>query len=145
MDFDPNEDTLDVVFEYVPGKSVESRIKSSAPNLGWKRMLNVALDTASAIMELHTQDREVYHGDLKPSNIILTNTGGAKVTDWYFSSLVEQEDMIDMMKISNPLYLAPEILDDSNHSFSKETDVYAFGMCLLVVRAVNDHSCPSDL
>ena len=132
--YDENDRVLDLKFEFLPGKSLEQRLTEGGPPFGWKKLLQYSVDVAQGMMELQHVSPNLCHGDLKPSNIILKTNGEAVVTDWYISSYVDHDELIDVLKVSNPLFLAPELLDDSSRRFSESTDVYSLGMCLLVVR-----------
>lgn len=131
--YDENDRVLDLKFEFVPGKSLEQRLTDGGPPFGWKKLIQYSVDAAQGMMELHLSPN-LCHGDLKPSNIVIKATGDAVVTDWYISSYVDHDELIDVLKVSDPLFLAPELLDDSSRRFSESTDVYSLGMCLLVVR-----------
>lgn len=131
--YDENDRELDLKVEFVPGKSLQQRLTEGGPAFGWKKLIQYSVDVAQGMMELHVSPN-LCHGDLKPSNIVLKTTGEAVVTDWYISSYVDHDELIDVLKVSDPLFLAPELLDDSSRRFSESTDVYSLGMCLLVVR-----------
>lgn len=130
--YDENDGTLDLKFEFLPGKSLDEKIRSGGPPFGWKQLIKYSIHIAQGMMELHSSPN-ISHGGLKPSNIILKTNGDVAVADWYCSSLIDHDEMIDVLKVSDPLFLAPEILAGSCDVFSEESDVYAFGMCLLVV------------
>jgi serine/threonine protein kinase len=130
--YDENDGTLDLKFEFLPGKSLDEKLKSGGPPFGWKHLIKYSIHIAQGMMELHSAPN-ISHGGLKPSNIILKTNGDVAVADWYCSSLIDHDEMIDVLKVSDPLFLAPEILAGSCDVFSEESDVYAFGMCLLMV------------
>lgn len=125
-----NNGHADVNFAYCIGKSAEDGIKIHSQNMGWKMFLKYALEISGAISDLHQGG--IIHGDLSLSNIVFTDSG-ACVTDWYYTLLMEQEDIIDVLKLCKPIYLAPEILEGTQTVFTTSTDVYAYAMCLLAM------------
>ena len=71
----------------------------------WCRIIN---DIARGLEYAHSQ--KIYHGDLKPRNILLTKTMEVKITDW------------NLGKSFTPGYAAPEQFD--RESPNEKTDVY---------------------
>src|SRR5688572_26978803 len=66
---------VDLLMEYVDGRTLDDLQK--AP-LG--QLVLMFVHVASALNHMHR--RGVYHGDLKPSNIMLSRTGEVKVLDF---------------------------------------------------------------
>eukprot|EP00890_Picochlorum_soloecismus_P001291 jgi/Picsp_1/2162/NSC_05627-R1_protein len=96
--YDENDGTLDLKFEFLPGKSLDEKLRSGGPPLGWKHLIRYSIHIAQAMMELHSS-QNISHGALKPSNIILKTNGDAAVADWYCSSLIDHDEMIDVLKM----------------------------------------------
>ncbi len=46
------------------------------------------------------------HRDIKPANILL-NEGSAKITDFGFSRMMEDDHAAMMSRLGSPLYMAP--------------------------------------
>lgn len=79
------------------------------------------------LKELH--DRGILHGNLKPSNILLTRDFTPVLAD------ISQSIYIRGRKIEQPmdlLYVAPEMMESRDKT--KEADVYSFGMLLFVLK-----------
>lgn len=53
---------------------------------------------------------KIIHRDIKPANILL-NGGVAKIADFGFSRVIEDEEARVLSFLGSPLYMAPEILD----------------------------------
>jgi serine/threonine protein kinase len=76
---------LCLVMEYVPGDTLERRLKEG--RLPLAEALAVAGEVAEALEEAHT--RRFLHRDLKPANIMLTPRGHVKVMDFGLAKRVE--------------------------------------------------------
>jgi serine/threonine-protein kinase len=78
---------LILVSEFVPGEPLTSVVGGRPLNP--RRALDLAAQVADALADAHAAD--VVHGDLKPSNIIVTPKGGAKVLDFGLSRWTRRE------------------------------------------------------
>ncbi len=77
---------LAMVMEYVPGCDLEELLTAVRPSLG--SILTVAADIAGALAAARQQ--RVVHGDLKASNVLITETGRAKLTDFGIARVAGQ-------------------------------------------------------
>jgi serine/threonine protein kinase len=68
-----------IAMEYVPGGTLKERI-SPSETLEPEVAASIVLQIAEALQAAH--ERGVVHRDIKPQNVLLTATGGAKVTDF---------------------------------------------------------------
>ena len=69
----------------------------------------------------------ILHGDIKPRNIVLTNTDDdpiPQIIDFGFARKIEQSELCHCTKLS-PIYAAPEQLLQEGHSFA--ADIYSVG------------------
>ena len=66
---------VELLMEYVDGKTLD---EIEAPELG--QLVLIFCQVASALTHMHR--RGVYHGDLKPGNIMLTKNGQVKLIDF---------------------------------------------------------------
>ena len=74
------------------------------------------------------QNQQIIHRDIKPANIMLSG-GVAKIADFGFSRIVEQDDKLDYFsRLGSPLYMAPQIL--KGEKFSSKCDVWSVGIML---------------
>jgi predicted ATPase/signal transduction histidine kinase len=95
------------------------------------RALDVGISLASVLAELHR--RGVIHKDIKPSNIILTPSGGARLIDFGSASvqLVEHVDASQASPVEGSLpYMSPEQTGRMNRSVDYRTDLYSLGITL---------------
>jgi serine/threonine-protein kinase len=111
--FKPVEGRL--LMEYIKGKTVD---EVEMPQLS--QLVLIFIQVASAMAHMHR--RGVYHGDLKPSNIMLSDSGKVKLIDlgtcWIKG---EKKNRIQ----GTPQYMAPEQMSDK--VVNERTDVYNLG------------------
>ncbi len=69
---------LALVMEYCPGCDLEELLTATRPSLA--SILTISADVAGALAV--TRQQRIVHGDLKASNILITDTGRAKLTDF---------------------------------------------------------------
>ena len=76
---------------------------------------------------LFTQPRPVLHGDIRPTNILITTVMQAKLGDLGAARFSDASLSVGLV---SPDYTAPERMDGRAASKSKETDVYSMGVSL---------------
>lgn len=115
-----------IVMEYVPGATLkELIIKRGAVHVA--EAIDVIKQVASGIT--HAHEVGIIHRDLKPQNILVTQSGIAKIADFGIASMdslaqVTQTDII----MGSLHYLAPEIA--RGEKASAQSDIYALGIVL---------------
>ncbi len=102
------------LIEFVNGKTLD---KFKIIPLGI--MLQVFRDVASALVMMHR--RNIFHGDLKPNNIMLSKSGNVKVFDFGLSWIKGQEKNRIQ---GTPEYMAPEQV---KKMVNEKTDIFNFG------------------
>ncbi|CAL5215386.1 unnamed protein product [Lathyrus oleraceus] len=93
--------------------------------LNWEMRSSIALGAAHGIEFLHSQGPNVSHGNIKSSNILLTKSYDAKVSDFGLAQLVGPSSTPN--RVAG--YRAPEVTDP--RKVSQKADVYSFGVLLL--------------
>ena len=78
-------DTHYIVMELIKGKTLKEIIVEDGA-ISWKWSVNVAIQIASALETAHKNN--IIHRDIKPHNIIITEDGIAKVTDFGIAKAV---------------------------------------------------------
>ncbi|KAI9917155.1 hypothetical protein PsorP6_012467 [Peronosclerospora sorghi] len=89
--------------------------------------VHLALDMVEALVYLHSFATPMIHRDLKPKNILLSETWDAKVTDFGTSRAV-QDDQTMTAEIGTVSWIAPEVL--RGERYSEKADVYSLGVIL---------------
>jgi serine/threonine protein kinase len=127
---------LCLVMEYVPGDTLERRLK--AGRLPLAEALAVAGEVAEALEEAHA--RRFLHRDLKPANIMLTPRGHVKVMDFGLAKRVEDLPPPDQATVAvtqltvhgtivgTPDYMSPEQV--KGLALDPRSDLFSFGVIL---------------
>ncbi len=108
---------LAMIMEYVPGCDLEELLGHC--DLSLASILVVATDVAAAIA-LARQQR-IVHGDLKPSNVLVTTEGRAKLTDFG----IAQAQGSPHSRRGSPSCLSPEQLQGK--ALDVRSDLFALG------------------
>ena len=111
-----------LAMELVNGPTLNLRI--AAGDLTFAETARVGLELASALQA--SFDLDMIHGDLKPSNVLMTADGTSKLSD--FGMARKASDGGTVVAGGTPNYLAPELL--VGKSTSPQSDMYALGVTL---------------
>ena len=115
-----------LVMEYLNGPSL-SAILSQEGTLPLGRVAQIGEQVASALVAAHRAG--IVHRDVKPGNILIDETGTAKITDFGISRAAGDMTLTQTGLIGGtPAYLAPELARGSDPVPS--SDVFALGATL---------------
>src|SRR5215207_3145060 len=115
-----------MVFEYLPGGSLEERLTKSTV-LPDEEAARVAADIAAGLA--HAHERDVVHRDLKPANVLCDAEGRAKIADFGIAQLSGADTITDAGTVLGTAgYISPE--QASGEGASPASDVYSFGVLL---------------
>lgn len=126
---DPLEDSLYLVFELVQHGEILS-IPTDCP-LSEERAWNIFRDVILGVEYLHYQ--RIIHGDLKPANLLMSDSGSVKVADLGVCNefLGEDAAMNNGSTAGTPAFRAPETLLPGQHVYNgKAADIWALGATL---------------
>jgi serine/threonine-protein kinase len=129
FDFDSEGDHDFLVMEFVPGGTLESRLKQGPMPLDEVRSLGAAI--GDALEDAHRQG--VLHRDLKLGNVALTTDGRPKILDFGLALLLSGDAMTGRLTQAGTVmgslaYMAPEQLVGEEED--PRTDIYALGVLL---------------
>ncbi len=93
-----------IVMEYVPGATLDTVIASSG-RLDIDRAIDYAIQIGRALEHAHAQG--IIHRDLRPANVLVSDSGTLKVADFGTSRFLEITAHGTTV-IGSPLYMAPE-------------------------------------
>ncbi|MFC1497489.1 protein kinase [Verrucomicrobiota bacterium] len=111
-----------LVMEYIEGKTLREIVCEHGP-LSLETGKQIIETCASALGYAHR--RKVYHRDLKPDNIMLTDDGILKIIDFGISCLAEDHRDTNII-CGTPYYMSPEEI--SGDPLDHRTDIYSLGI-----------------
>lgn len=119
-----SESSLYLVFEYVDGQTLETRldIDGRIPFSEAKKIFDYV---CRGLHYAHSQD--IIHCDLKPGNIMIKEDGTAKVMDFGVAKKSMEGDTGARTVAGTPAYMAPE---QQKGFMRKQSDVYSLALCL---------------
>ena len=119
------DDTYYIAMEYLPGRSLKQLIRDEAP-LDPLRAIDITVQILKAARFAHAHG--IIHRDLKPHNVIVDDSGHAKVTDFGIAR-AGASDMTETGSIMGTAqYLSPE--QAQGHAVNVQSDLYSVGVIL---------------
>ena len=122
-----NQDNLYyIVMELIQGKTLKEIITEDG-KLSWKWSVNIAIQIASALETAHKNN--IIHRDIKPHNIMITEDGVAKVTDFGIAKAVSNSTITAFgTTIGSVHYFSPE---HARGGFTDaKSDLYSLGIVM---------------
>src|SRR3712207_3169656 len=136
--------TYYIAMEYLPGGTLRDRIKSEGTRSP-RTAVEVALQIAEALRAAH--ERGVIHRDIKPRNILVTDSGHVKVADFGIARAAEATTTSHLGDIlGTAKYMSPE--QAMGEPVGPASDLYSLGVVLyemLTGRVPFEVETPADL
>ena len=116
-------DTVYIIMEYCDSGNLGSIIKKPIKE---EYVQFYFSQLANGLKYLY--DNNIIHRDIKPRNILLTNSRRVlKIADFGFAKKTINNSLYETM-CGSPMYMAPEIMGKQN--YNKQTDLWSIGMIL---------------
>lgn len=113
-----------LVMERLEAKTLEDRMAEPQP-LTLTEVATIFGQILDGLSAIHAAS--IVHRDMKPANIMLTDAGGVKLTDFGIARFT-QMDRTGAGMIGTPAYMAPEQFSGEN--VDARSDIYATGVIL---------------
>lgn len=120
-------DSAYIVMDYIEGISLNNILKKKT-DLNRDKIIVIFRELADILIYLHSRKPPIIHGDIKPGNIILTDTG-VRLID--FGIALKGTVDYSNNSFGSKGYIAPEILRGKKKSI--KSDIYSLGMCMYLV------------
>ena len=110
--------------ELVPGPNLAERLHAGP--LAFAAVVSIAQQVADALR--HAADFDIVHGDVKPSNILFTDGGIAKLSDFGLARRLSHVAGTPTTLAGTPAYLSPEAA--AGQPIDVRSDMYSLGITL---------------
>ncbi|GER26221.1 leucine-rich repeat protein kinase family protein [Striga asiatica] len=118
-----------LVYDYLPMGSLSALLHgnkgASRTPLNWETRATIALGAARGVAHIHSRGPTISHGNIKSSNVLLTKSYEARVSDFGLAQLSGPAALPN--RVAG--YRAPEVTDP--RKVGQRADVYSFGVLLL--------------
>jgi serine/threonine-protein kinase len=127
---EPSEDgeggTPYIVLEYVEGETLKQLIRREGP-LEITQAVAYSIEIARALGAAH--ERLIVHRDVKPQNILISEEGGAKITDFGIARTLTEEGLTVAGRVLGTTdYVSPE--QALGQPVTGQSDLYSLGVVL---------------
>ncbi|MFZ5903237.1 MAG: serine/threonine protein kinase [Chloroflexota bacterium] len=126
LDYGEHEGKPFLVMPYLPGGTLKQRLQGR--QMPYQEAVRILIPICRALEYAHEQG--MIHRDVKPSNILITQSGDPMLTDFGIAKIIDEEATMDLTgtssTIGTPEYMAPEQITSKN--VDHRADIYALGI-----------------
>jgi serine/threonine protein kinase len=111
-----------IVMELIDGITLQDRLAAKGP-LSLAETIHIVSRVAEALDHAHRNG--VVHRDIKPANILISNSGGVKVTDFGVAKSESSNATSTGMLLGTPNYMSPEMV--RGEAVDGRSDLFSLG------------------
>eukprot|EP00929_Paragymnodinium_shiwhaense_P039814 TRINITY_DN20862_c0_g1_i6.p1 TRINITY_DN20862_c0_g1~~TRINITY_DN20862_c0_g1_i6.p1 ORF type:complete len:674 (+),score=118.66 TRINITY_DN20862_c0_g1_i6:206-2227(+) len=133
-----------LVYEYLPGGNASQRLYSSQESFPWRARLRTAIQACRGLVHVHRMRPEVFHRDIKTSNILFDEAGNAKIAD--FGLACASGHALERYSTSQTLAGTPGYAEPTygrSGLVTESSEVYSFGMVLIELLTARPPASPN--
>ncbi len=134
-DFNHEDDVYYMVMEYLPGESLQSRLKTlsaAGERFSLQDTADIIARVADAVAYAH--ERGTVHRDLKPANVMLMPQDQPVLTDFGVAKILgAQQHTATGAVVGTPAYMSPEQV--RGEALDGRADIYSLGVMLYEMAA----------
>jgi tRNA A-37 threonylcarbamoyl transferase component Bud32 len=117
--------SLYLVFEYVEGQTLETRLDIDS-FLTFPEAKEIFGSVCKGLSYAHSNN--IVHCDLKPGNIMISDSGVAKVMDFGVAKKITEDEAGGTRTVAGtPAYMSPE---QQKGFMTKQSDIYSLAVCI---------------
>jgi serine/threonine-protein kinase len=123
----------DETFEWIAMELVEGRTLRDHLLAGWRPELSRLPSVLEQLLEAldYSHGRGVVHRDVKPGNVLISDMGVAKMSDFGIARIGRSHLTQQGEVLGTPYYMAPEQYE--GHAIDERTDIYSAGVIVYEV------------
>ncbi len=127
-DIGSERDTHYIIMQFVEGKSLQDRLDETTGPFDIKEACRILADTARGLGAAHKAG--IVHRDVKPANVLLSDKGEVKITDFGLAHDQESQSLITMpgAMMGTPHFMSPEQAE--GRVADQRSDIYAMGVMI---------------
>lgn len=116
-----------IIMELVTGSTLKEYLTNMQGHMKEEAVINIALQVASALSEAHS--KEIVHRDIKSQNILVSDKGNIKVTDFGIARATTSATLVNTKEIIGSVhYASPE---QARGGFvDARSDIYSLGIMM---------------
>jgi tetratricopeptide (TPR) repeat protein len=114
-----------IVMNYIAGRTLRQVIDDGPLEFG--AAIDYAIQIAEGLKAAH--EKNIIHRDIKSANVMLTNVGGAKITDFGLARLPDRTRVTrDEATVGTASYMSPERIEGGE--VDQQSDIWSLGVIL---------------